>query len=486
MADDLCHMSAGELARGIQSGDVSPVEVIESHLDRIEERNPVCNAYVTVLEEDARSAAREAERAIDSGEDLGPLHGVPVAIKDMWGYKQGVRHTFGSRLFEDFVPDESAVFVERLEEAGAIVLGKTNTPEFAVGPVTDNLVSGRTKNPFDLEKTAGGSSGGSASAVADGLTPLAQGSDMGGSIRIPAAFSGVYGLKPTFGRIPIVRQVRPDGFLHYSPYAHLGPLTRTVEDAALMLNIMAGPHPGDPHGLPDDGTDYLAATRRSIEGLTLAYSPDMGGFPIAGEIREVIEDAADAFADTGADVERIDLDLGLPREEILDLMYDWMVVTWQTYLENLSNRYGVDPFGENRDKLRPEFVETILESDEELTAADLMRRNVLRTEVFDALQGLFQEYDVLISPTTGVPPFDFDAPPTEVEGVEIEPLRGWVLTQPFNLTGQPVASIPAGFTDDGLPVGLQIVGEKFADDTVLAASAAFEEQRPWADEYPGR
>lgn len=484
MVADLCRLSAVDLTRRIRTGELSPVGVIEAHLDRIHERDEELNAFVTVLDDHAREAAREAERALQRDEELGVLHGVPVAIKDMWGLKAGVRHTFGSKLFEDFVPDETATFVERLEAEGAIVIGKTNTPEFALGAITDNRVAGRTRNPFDAGKTAGGSSGGSAAAVAAGMVPLAQGSDMGGSVRIPASFCGVYGMKPTFGRIPIVEQVRPDAFVHGTPYAHIGPLTRSVRDAALMLDVMAGPHPKDPHALPDDGADYLAATDRSMADFDIAYSPDFGGFPVSADVRGAVDDAADALARTGASVDRIDLDMGRSQDEILDTFYQWLIVTWRTFLRNMATRYGVDPFGDDRTKLRTTVVETILEPDSEISAADFMKSNLVRTDVFDSLQEVCQEYDVLITPTVGVTTFDFDDPPTEVDGTEIEPLRGWILTPPCNMSGQPAASVPAGVTDAGLPVGLQVIGEKFDDEAVLAASAALERQAPWEESYP--
>ena len=278
MSDELCWMTAAELGTRIAAGELSPVEATEALWRRIHRLNPGLNAYVTLLEERSLQRARRAEEEIAAGGALGPLHGVPVAIKDLGDPLAGVRNTFGSRLFADFVPEQSATYVERLEEAGAVVLGKTNTPEFGHKGVTDNLLFGPTRNPFDPSKNAGGSSGGASAAVAAGLAPLAQGSDAGGSIRIPAAWCGVYGFKASYGRV--ASAARPDAFFTHTPFIHSGPLSRTVEDTALMLEVMCGPHPRDPLSLPDDGVRYREALRRPIDGWRVAYSPALDVFPV--------------------------------------------------------------------------------------------------------------------------------------------------------------------------------------------------------------
>ena len=469
--------TAVELARKIREGDRSPVAVVEAHLARIEERDGAVNAFVTVADDHSRAAAEEAERAIGTGESVGPLHGVPVAVKDLEDVS-GMPTTYGSRLFEGNVAAGSEPFVDRLRAAGAIVLGKTNTPEFGLGCTTDNLVAGETHTPFDVSRNAGGSSGGAGAALAAGMAPLAQGSDTGGSIRTPASFCGVYGLKPSFGRVP--RASRPDAFEAHTPFSHVGPMARTVADAALMLDVMAGPHPDDPFSLPETGAEYLAATDRGIEGLAVAYSPDLGAYPVAPAVRDVVADAVDAFSDAGATVERVELDLGCEQSDVLDAFYTFARVRWQALFDALE-RDGFDPRGADREKLRPVVVETILEGPEVTTRA-YKRADRVRTRVYDGLQNCFAEYDLLVTPTLSVLPFPAGEEPTEVDGVEIEPLRGWVLTQPYNLSGHPAASIPAGFVD-GLPVGMQVAGRRFADETVLAASAAFERERPWHDAY---
>ena len=477
--------SATMLAAEIRVGDRSPVDVVNAYLERIHERNDAVNAYITVTADEAREAARQAEKAIEAGEDVGPLHGIPVAIKDLTAFKEGVRHTFGCRVFADNEADHTAVFVERLEEAGAIVLGKTNLPEFGYRPTTDNLLVGPTSTPFDLEKNAGGSSGGSAAAVADGMTTIAQGGDAGGSVRIPAALCGVYGLKPTFGRIP--QPARPNGFRNHTPFIDKGPLTRTVADAAVMLDVMAGPHPRDPFSVPDDGSDFVAATNRAVDGLDVAYSPLLGGFPVSDVVSDVVSDAVEVFEALDVDVDRIELDYGRPYEEIREDAHDPVMESLRAMVyQHLTDVADVDFLGKDRDDA-PESFQTAIKAGRDITVGDVERMNRARTTVFDAVQDVFDEYDLLVSPTLAVASVPNGVVgPSTIDGRDVDPFADWTLTWPFNLTGHPAASIPAGFTDDGYPVGLQIVGRRFAEDTVLAASAAFESRRPWQDEYPGR
>lgn len=481
MADPEIHgLTAAGVARRVREGDLTATAIVEALLKRIDERNDRTNAFVTVTDELARETAREVDEAVENGESLGPLAGVPVAIKDLDDVA-GVVTTHGSKLLEDHVADANAPFVERLLDADAIVIGKTNTPEFGLGCTTDNRVFGPTGTPFDPDRNAGGSSGGAGAALGDRLVPLAQGSDTGGSIRTPSSFCGVYGLKPSFGRVPI--ESRPDAFGHHTPFTHLGPMARSVEDAALMLDVMSGPHPVDPFTLPDDGTDFVAATERSIDGLRVAYTPDFGIYPLDPQVRAVLDDAVDAFERAGAVVERADPALDLEQADVLDAFYTFAKVRWEALFDALETERNLDPRGADRDRLRPVTVETILESDP-VTTREYKLADVVRTQIYDALRELFAEYDLLATATLAVPPFPHGEHPTEIDGTEVEPLRGWVLTQPFNMSGHPAASIPAGFTDDGLPVGMQVAGGRFADDDVLAASAAFERKRPWDEAYP--
>jgi len=472
--------AATDLARDIREGTLSPVTVVEATLERISDRNDRTNAFVTVTADRAREAARRAEDAVASGEPLGPLHGVPVAIKDLTDVA-GVRTTRGSLLFEDAVAETSDPVVERLEAAGAIVVGKTNTPEFGLGCTTDNRVVGPTGTPFAPDRIAGGSSGGSAAALADGLVPLAQGSDAGGSIRTPASCCGVLGMKPSFGRVPAAG--RPDAFAHHTPFIHLGPLARTVEDAALALEVMAGPHPDDPFSLPTPAESYANAIDAGIEGVRIATSPDLGVYPVSEAVRTVIDDAVPAFETAGATVERADPAFGLDHDEILETYYTFATVLWQSLFDGLEAEHGLDPWGEDRSRLGESTVEAAA-AVEPVSAREYKEADRARTRVYDAIQELLADYELLVTPTLAVPPFPIGELPTEVEGRPIEPRRGWLLTQPFNLTGHPVASVPAGFTDEGLPVGIQVVGRRYADGDVLAAAAAVERVRPWGDRYP--
>jgi Asp-tRNA(Asn)/Glu-tRNA(Gln) amidotransferase A subunit family amidase len=487
LPEELCFVPAAELAARIRGRDLSPVEVVEAFLNRIEARDGEINAYVCVLGEEAREKAREAERALTlgAGATLGPLYGVPVAIKDLFDYKAGIRNTFGSKPLKDYVPNRNATYVERLENAGAIVLGKTNTPEFGHRATTDNLLFGPTSTPFAVGKNAGGSSGGSAAAVAGGLAAVAQGSDAGGSIRIPASFCGVYGFKATYGRVAAA--TRPDAFLSHTPFSHSGPLSRTVEDAALMLGVMAGPHPRDPFSLPDDGADYLAPTRHSIDGLRIAYNPNLEVFPVEESVAAIIAEAVRAFEEAGARVEKASIGLKSSQKELCDLWMREVGVRSAAIAASLKNAGVVDLLGEHREELMPQFAE-LLETGRNISAVEYKLDDVARSEVFDAVQDVFDGFDLLVTPTLAIPPFNNAADgntlgPSEVNGEEVDPLLGWCLTYPINYTGHPAASIPAGFTDGGLPVGLQIIGRRFADETVLAASAAFERLRPWHDAY---
>jgi len=482
--DELAYMPATEIAARIARRDLSPVEVVDAFLDGIARRNQTVNAYVLVLHEEARRLALEAEKAVVSGATLGPLHGLPIAIKDLFDFKAGVRNTFGCKPFKDWTPTVSATYVTRLEQAGAIVLGKTNTPEFGHRGITDNYLFGPTSTPFRIGKNAGGSSGGSAAAVAAGLAPLAQGSDGGGSIRIPAAWCGVYGFKASFGRVAAV--ARPDAFMLAVPFAHAGPIARSVADAALMLGVMSGPDDRDPYSLPAEGADYAAATRRPVAGMRVAWSPDLGVFPIDPEVARVTKAAVAAFEEAGAHVEEVRVGFKRSQEELCDAWMRQSAVRSAQAADGFKTE-GIDLLGSHRDQISPEFAAS-LELGWSQSALDYRRDDVIRTEVLDALQDVFDDYDILVCPTLAGLPVDNATDgntlgPAEINGHSVDRLLGWCLTYPFNFTGHPAASIPAGLSADGLPVGLQIAGRRFADQSVIAVSAAFERVRPWTATY---
>jgi amidase len=483
LADELAYMTATEMAARIRRRQLSPVEVVDAVIQRIEERNPSLNAFVFKGYDDARERARAAERAVTSGADLGPLHGLPCGMKDLFDFKPGWNSTFGGvRALKDFVLDAYCVFAERVERAGAILIGKTNSPVMGFRGVCDNYLFGPSCNPFDTTVNTGGSSGGSAAAVADGLVPFAEGSDGGGSIRIPSAWCGVYGYKPSFGRVPMV--FRPDAFAGTNPYLFEGPITRTVEDAALVLNALSGYDPRDPYSLDED-IDFLPATRRGIRGMRIAYSPDLDVFPVDRRVAGVVREAVDAFKEAGAHVEEVKVGITRDQRELSD---SWcrLIMPISCAAFQRMKAGGFDILGEHREDFPPEFLYWV-DKCMDMTVLEQVSDQEMRTEVYDALQDVLGRYDVLITPTVTAMPVKNGTDgntlgPAEVNGIEVDRLIGWCLTYVCNFSGHPAASIPAGFAD-GLPVGLQIIGRRYGDADVLAASAAFERLRPWHDSY---
>ncbi|MBV9358586.1 MAG: amidase [Chloroflexi bacterium] len=486
MADaaDLAYTSAAELAGRVRQRELSPVEIIDACIQRIEARNPSLNAFVYEGFEDARQRARAAEQAVMSGAELGPLHGVPTAMKDCFDFKPGWPTTFGGvRALKDWVATFSCPYVERIERAGAILLGKTNSPIMGFRGTCDNYLFGPSHNPFDLSRNTGGSSGGSAAAVADGLVPIAEGTDGGGSIRIPASWCGVFGYKASFGRVPYVS--RPNAFGGDTPFLFEGTETRTVEDAALGMTALAGYHPSDPLSL-DEHVDFLGALRRSVSGMRIAYSPNFDVFPVEPEVARVVASAVRTFESAGAHVEEVKLGIKRGQRELSDL---WcrLIIGLNVVAFDDFKRNGLDILGEHADDLPPEF-RAWLEVGDKLTLRDFLHDQAMRTEIYDAIQGALNTYDLLVTPTlacTAVKNADDGNTkgPTEIQGVGVDPLIGWCLTYPVNYSGHPAASVPAGLSDDGLPVGMQIIGRRYADVDVLTASAVFERMRPWRQTY---
>ncbi|WP_254523795.1 amidase [Natrinema caseinilyticum] len=468
---ELTRLSASELASRIRDEELTATEVVEAHIERIEERDDEINAFVTVCEDEALEAAAEADRALEAGEDVGPLHGVPLALKDLGAEKAGIRHTYGSALFEDYVSERTAATVERLENAGAIVIGKTNTPELGHKGTTDNEVIGPTASPIDTDLNAGGSSGGSAAALSARMAPIATGSDAGGSLRIPAAACGVYGFKPTFGLVP--DDGRPSAFGREPQHTTKGPMTRTVADAALLLSVMDGPHPADPNSVPAE-IAYRDALERSIDGYRIAYSPDLDVFPVADEVRAVVDEAVDALANAGATVDTVTVGHDYSMAELSEAAmptYTSSVFESATVMEA---SHGVD-FRERSEEVSDSLL-AMLHIGDEYDTEDVARSGIVRTGVYDAVQDVLADYDLLVAPTLS----RGDVGLQEDLGAEA---WEWPMTWPFNWTGHPVASAPAGLTDRDHPVGLQLVGRRFEDDTVLAASAALERERPWDHLY---
>jgi amidase len=482
-ATDIAYMSASDLAQKIRRRELSPVEVVETTITRIERRNPSLNALIYLDFEGARREARKAEDAVMRREALGPLHGIPSALKDLFDFKPGWPTTFGGvRALKDNIAQFYCPFAERFERAGAILIGKTNAPVMGLRGVCDNYLFGASRNPFDTTLNTGGSSGGSAAAVADGLLPITEGTDAGGSIRIPAAWCGVYGYKASYGRVPVV--IRPNAFAGDLPFVFEGPITRTVADAALAMSVLGGYDPRDPHSL-DEKVDYVAAMRRPIRGMRIAYSPRLDVFPVEPAIAETVANAVRTFEAAGAHVEEVEVGIKTPQRELSDV---WSRLMMPLNLGTFAamKQYGTDLLRDHRDDFPPEYLRWI-DVGQKMTLTDLVHDQWVRSEVYDALQSVFAKYDLLITPTLAGMPVKNRADgntlgPTQINGEEVDPLIGWCLTYPINFTGHPAASIPAGMVG-GLPVGMQIVGRRYADADVLAASAVFEQLRPWADIY---
>lgn len=471
---EICELSGTAQAKAIQEGEITPIDAVEAALSRIEELNPDLNAFSVVNEEGAIDTARERTRAIENGENVGPLCGVPVGIKDLI-MTEGIRTTFGSKLYQDFVPERDSVAVKRIKEAGGIILGKTNASEFGFQAVTENEVFGTTRNPFDTSLTPGGSSGGSAAAVASGMVPVALGSDGGGSVRIPASFCGLYGLKASFGRVPLYPEHRdPElfGMNGWETVEHIGPITRTVDDSALLLKVMSGPHHMDRHSLPDSNTDYRNAVNKdAIDDLVIAYSQDWGYAAVDPVVRDITAEAAKVFEqELECTVEEADPGFEDFQEEFMT------IVANSTDLKEL--RKSLYEYAPDLDSDIVDVLET------QWTAQDFTEAYKARQQLNIVLREFMQEYDLLLTPTVGVPPFKTGGDTPEIiEGQRVSTEHWQSFTFQLNLTGQPAATVPAGRTDSGRPIGLQIIGRPLDDETVLQASAAYEKANPWIDQW---
>ncbi len=468
---DLVDLTAVEIVRRVSNGDLSARDVTMAHLDRITHLNPIVNAVCT-LDPSAIDVAVEIDRRRMAGEPARPLEGVPVLIKDNVETK-GVRTTWGSRLMEHHVPTEDALCVERLREAGAVVLGKTNTPEFAHDVNTSNFLFGTTRNPWNLMTTAGGSSGGSAAAVAAGFSPLAVGTDLGGSIRTPASFNGIFGIRPAPGRIPFY----PTAFAWDTLVPHvIGPLATTPADCALMLSAMAGPDDRDPSSLPRQDLDYVKAAsgQADIAGRRIAYCPDLGGVvPVDPEVESLCRDAAQTFESFGCYVEEVALDASDLREIIAGTRGFGMIARFGERSEQERHLMTVP--------LRRQ-VEAALSID----VATIARAEKLRTAYWHRVREVMQKFDYIIAPSCGAPPFRLDQPlPNRVGNKPIANFYDvFLLAYGFSVTGLPIVAMPCGFRKDGLPVGIQIVASRHREDLALEAASAYTTARPEILRHP--
>ncbi|WP_327085803.1 amidase family protein [Nonomuraea sp. NBC_01738] len=453
------YLSATEMARLLAAGEVSAAELLQAHLDRIERVNPEINAIVTLVAERAMDAARAADAL--PREARGPLHGLPVAHKDL-ADTAGIRTTYGSPLYRDHVPDTDELLVTRLKAAGAITVGKTNTPEYGTGSHTVNEVFGATLNPYDRTRSAGGSSGGAAAALAAGMVPLADGSDMGGSLRNPASFCNVVGLRPTPGRVPGIS----DKAAWYT-LAVPGPMARTVGDLTLMLGAMAGYHPGSPFAVTEP---FVPDPEESVRGLRVAWSPDLGGLPVDPETAAVTATAPAVFERLGARVTQVALDLS-DADDAFRVYRAWY------YALSFPD---LDVLGPN--------TRWNAEQGRLVTGADLARAEGLRTRLFHRMAAFWEEHDLLIAPVSQVPPFPVENPyVSEINGVVLPDYLSWMRSAYWiSVLHAPAASVPAGFTPGGLPVGVQIVAPPFADARVLRAARAFEQATLYGERRPPR
>ena len=466
---DLAFTPAWRLRVLIQSKELSPVELTELFLARIAEFNPRLNAYITVAADQALADARRAEAAVQSGDATGPLHGIPIAIKDL-NATRGLRTTRGSKVYADFVPDADEPVVARIRQAGAIILGKTNTPEFGHSATTENLLGDHGRNPWDTARTSGGSSGGAGAGLAAGMHPLAQGSDGGGSIRIPSSLCGVFGIKPTQGRVPRP-YAGPGG---WGQFSQNGPMARTVRDAAMLLQVMAGPDPGDPTAIQEPPPDLSARLEEGVRGMRLGWSPDLGSLPIDPEVRRVTSEAAHVFEELGASVEEAEVDLDHDRiREVFSTIW----------LSDYAANYG-SLLASRADDLSPFFRELL----EEAVTWPASRLSLALRELEwhrSRMDALVRRYDLLLTPTLATPAFAVGERPDVIDGHAVDPVWGFTpFSFPINMSGHTAASVPCGFSADGMPIGLHIIGRMGDEANVLRASAAFERARPWTDNRP--
>ncbi|MBW2078328.1 MAG: amidase [Deltaproteobacteria bacterium] len=456
---EICFMTANELARRIRAKELSAKEVMEAHLAQVERVNPKVNAIVTrVPYEKIMSRAQDADEAIARDEQVGPLRGLPIAHKDLVPTK-GLRTTWGSPIYKDFIPDHDGLIVERLRRAGAICIGKTNTPEFGAGAQTFNEVFGETFNPYCLSKTCGGSSGGAAVALACGMLAIADGSDMGGSLRNPGNFCNVVGFRTSPGRVP-----KWPALAAWYPLSVQGPMARTVEDAALLLSAIAGPDPRSPISIAEPGSSFARPLNRDFKGVRIAWSKDLGGLPVDPQVKSVLESKRHVFEDLGCIV-----DEGQPDFSDADGAFK-VLRAWYFDLA-----YG-ELVREHRNLIKGTVIRNT-EEGRRLTGPQISRAEVKRTELYHRVREYMETYEYLICPVNQVTPFDVKQRYVEeINGVKMNTYIDWLKSCYYiSITGLPAISVPCGFTPEGLPVGVQIVGRHHADFSVLQLAYAFQE-----------
>lgn len=466
----LAFSTATELRHLIVTKKISPVDLTEVYLRRIDALNPLMNSYLTVMYDYAMDQAKNAEQAVmDKSTVLGPLHGIPISVKDLDAVK-GIRTTFGSLVFQDYISKQDSIIVERMKNSGAIILGKTNTSEFGLLGHTENKLGDHCRNPWNLERTSGGSSGGAAAAVSAGLCVLAQGSDGGGSIRNPASFCGVYGLKPTQNRVPLyatsTRREVPNQF------SQSGPISRSVEDAAILLKVMSGYDERDPRSIKDPVPDFISQSNKPISNFNLAWCSKFGSSPVDHNVMDLIRKGVNSISSVVRKTELIEMNI-----------QDTFLEFWQIFTANFYTRYSW-LLSENKSDLTWYTIDA-LEYGAKVTGADyssaLGKIDLMKHE----FSKKFESHDLILTPTMTVEAFPVGSPPTQINAQAIDPFYGaFPFTFPINMIGFPAASIPCGFTENGMPVGLQIIGNIGEEGKILALSRVFEQLNPWIQLRP--
>ena len=466
IGNEICNLTARQIRDRICNRDLSAVEVMEAHLVHIESVNPTVNAIVTLHADQAMDGAKAADAAVSGGQCLGPLHGLPTAVKDLTLTK-GIRTTFGSPIYKDNVPDKDAIIVERIKKAGAIIIGKTNTPEFGAGSNTFNPVFGATLNPYDTSKTCGGSSGGAGVSLACRMLPIADGTDLGGSLRNPANFNNVVGLRPSPGRVPAVSP------LGWSTLSVSGPMARTVGDLALFLSAIAGPDDRSPISIEQPGGIFAAPLERDFSGVRIAYVPNLGGLPVDSRVASIIGSSVGILESLGCVVDEATPDFS-HADEVFKTLRAWGTASIRSEL-----------LDQHRDLIKGTIIGEI-EMGLKLKASEIGKAEEMRTAYFNRVNSFMNTFEFMVMPVNQVPPFDVTTEyPTEINGVRMESYIDWMKSCYYiSSLGHPAASVPCGFTPEGLPVGVQIVGRHHDDFGVLQLANAFENASMFGNRLP--
>ena len=487
--EEICFMSACDMLDKIKSQELTSGEITEIFIERIEKINPIINAYCTLTFDLAREMAKRADDAVKKGEKLGLLHGIPTSIKDEVETK-GIRSTFGCKIFENYIPTEDDVAVKRLKDAGIVMLGKTNLPPFGFAPITNNLIFGRTKNPWNLKRNPGGSSGGAAAAVAAGLGPLALGGDGGGSIRIPSSFCGTYGIKPNFGRVPHLF-AKLGGMA--ATISQGGPIVRTVKDAALMLDVLVGPDDSDKYSIPKPNYSFLEKLKEIPKNLKIGYSTDLGNvMAIDPEVKSSVLNSIDKLNEFDWTIEESNLInlkdskktlLGVKRPRIREPF----LVLGTIWASSFTHILDVTKLLKKWEGKIDPTLAIMIKMGAQFTAKDIKVAEIQSEMMNENIAKHFKKYDILITPTATITAIRLRATLldlVEVDGKKVS-TNDWIsFTYPFNISGHPAASIPCGWSKDGLPIGMQIVGKRYDEVSVLQVSKAFEDVAPWQDKRP--